>query len=132
MATTLTGATLSGPGAIGGTVVGIKSCTIGGLDVNTINYATAGDTNAVTNNIPGTVTEGPMTLTVVYVKAIMNVLRANAVLRTAGAWTYTDAGASTVAGTAFISSVSLLDSDPDSEDTFQLVLTPSTKWTYTA
>lgn len=130
MATTFTGATLIG--SVSGTIGGVQSCSLGGLEINVINFAENDDTNGVTNNIPGTVTEGPMTCTVTYVKTLQTTLRAKALLRTTETWTLTDAGSSTWAGTGFISSVGGIDSDPDSEDTFSLVLTPSTKWTFTA
>ena len=128
MAQTLTGTTLSG--STSGSVTGIQSCTIGGMDINVINWASAGDTNAVTNNLPGTNTEGPMTLTIVYVKAIADTLRTTALSRATETWTYTLPGTSSVYGTGYVSSVSTIDSDPDSEDTFQLVITPSSVWTY--
>ena len=73
MATTLTGATLTG--SVLGTITGIKSCTVGGLEVADIVYSATDDAGAVTNHIPGTVTEGPMTFTVVYVAALQLALR---------------------------------------------------------
>ena len=133
MATTLTGAILAGDGV--GTITGVQSCTVGGLEVNDINYAANDDTNGVTNHIPGTVTEGPMTFTIVYTSTLQNTLRNAADDRDiAEAWTYTD-GAGAAAdwewtGLGFISSVSGVDSDPDSEDTFTLTITPVSKWTY--
>lgn len=130
MAVTLTGATLSG--STTGSVTGIKSASFGGLDVNDIEFAQAGDTNGITNHIPGTITEGPGTITLVYVKAIYNTLRTRAKTRATETFTYTKADGSTVVGTGFIKSVTEFDSDPDSEDTFTLVITPSTSWTFTA
>lgn len=131
MASTLTGATLVG-GTVGA-VTGIQSCTVGGLEINDINFAANNDTNGVTNHIPGTVTEGPMTLTIVYTSALQAAFRARPIAATpTELWTFQD-GAGTPydwSGTGFVSSVSGVDSDPDSEDTFTVTLTPSTKWTY--
>lgn len=132
MASTLTGASLIG--TVSGTIAPIESCTIGGLEINVINFAANNDTNGVTNCIPGTVTEGPMTATVVYTSAVQAALRAKALLRTTETWTFADSAGTPYdwVGTGFISSVSGVDSDPDSEDTFTLTITPSTKWTYAA
>jgi len=130
MATTLTGLTLIG--SVSGTISDVQSISLGGLEINVINFAQNDDTNAVTNNVPGTVTEGPMTATVTYLKTLQTALRAKALLRTTETWTVTDGGSSTWAGAGFISTVSGIDSDPDSEDTFTLTITPSTKWTFTA
>ena len=73
-----------------------------------------------------------MTCTVVWAKALQTTLRSYAVVRATETWTLTDASGSTWVGTGFLSRVGGLDSDPDSEDTFELVVTPSTTWTYTA
>jgi hypothetical protein len=130
MPTTLTGSTLVGSSS--GSITGIENCQIGGLDVTKINYMTAGDTNALSNNIPGAGREGDMVLTIVYEKALQTTLRAKAKARTTETWTYTDAGGSTWSGTGFIQNVGGIDSDPESEDTFQLTLTPSSSWTFSA
>jgi len=133
MATTLTGATLTGSTV--GTITGIQSCTVGGLEINDINFAANDDSNGVTNHIPGTVTEGPITVTIVYTSALQTTLRQFADNRTtAEVWTYAD-GAGAAAdfdwvGTGFISSVSGVDSDPDSEDTFTMTITPTSKFVY--
>jgi len=131
MASTLTGGIL----VIGATTVtGVQSCTVGGLEINDINYAANNDSGGVTNHIPGTVTEGPMTATAVYVSAMQSAIRTIAEARTAVAVSFTD-GAGTAykwSGNGFVSSVSGVDSDPDSEDTYTITITPSTKWTYGA
>ena len=131
MASTLTGATL----VIGATTVtGVQSMTVGGLEINDINYATNSDTNGVTNHIPGTVTEGPMTATIVYTSAMASALRTLALARGSQTTTFAD-GAGTPydwTGSGFISSISGIDSDPDSEDTFTITVTPDTSWTYAA
>ena len=131
MASTLTGAILVHDGT---TIVGVESVTVGGLEINDINYATNSDSGGVTNHIPGTVTEGPITATVVYTSAMESALRTKALARSTGTVTCTD-GAGTAyhwEGTGFISAISGVDSDPDSEDTFTITITPSTKWTYGA
>jgi hypothetical protein len=130
MATSLTGATLSG--STTGSITGLQSATFGGLDVNDIEFSQAGDTNGITNHIPGTITEGPGTFTITYIKGIYNTLRTRALTRGTETWTYTKADGSTVVGTGFIKAVSSFDSDPSSEDTVTLVITPSTSWTFTA
>jgi len=133
MATTLTGGTLIGDGI--GTITGIQSCTVGGLEVNDINFAANDDTNGVTNHIPGTATEGPITVTIVYTSTLQNTLRNAADDRDiAETFTYID-GAGAAAdwkwsGLGFISAVSGVDSDPDSEDTFTMTITPVTKFTF--
>ena len=133
MASTLTSAILSGSTL--GAITGIQSVTVGGLEINDINFAANNDTNGVTNHIPGTVTEGPITVTIVYTSTLQTLLRQFADNRTvAEVWTYTDgAGAASDwewTGTGFITNVSGVDSDPDSEDTFTMTITPTSKFTY--
>ena len=132
MANTLTGGILAG--TVFGTITDVKSCTVAGIEINDINFAANDDVGAVTSHIPGTITEGPITATIVYSSTIHATLRAKALLRTTDTWTYTD-GAGTAfkwSGVGFISSVSGVDSDPDSEDTYTVTFVPSGKWTYGA
>ena len=132
MASTFTGASLIGSAS--GTIAPVKSCTIGGLEIVDINYATNSDSGGVTNHIPGTVTEGPMTATVVYTSTVQAACRTQALTRTTETWTFADSAGTPFdwTGTGFLSAVSGVDSDPDSEDTFTITITPSTKWTYAA
>ena len=131
MASTLTGASL----VVGATTVtGIQSCTVGGLEINDINYATNSDSGGVTNHIPGTITEGPMTVTVVYTAAVSAAIRTLALARGSQSCTFADGAATSYdwTGSGFVSSISGIDSDPDSEDTCTITLTPDTQWVYAA
>ena len=129
MASTLTGAIVVIDGT---TLTEVESITVGGLELNDINYAANDDTNAVTNHIPGTVTEGPMTATVAYNFTMQSTLRTKALARATGTMTFTDGASSAYhwEGLGYVSSVSGVDSDPDSEDTFTVTVIPSDKWTY--
>jgi len=119
-------------GSTTGAVSGIESISVGGVTLNFDEIATVADTNRVAEHLPLGVVEGPMTVTIRYVKAIYNSLR-NAVLgQTSETWTLTDAGASTHVGTGIVASVSDLQLGTANHAVFTCTIMPTTKWAFTA
>jgi hypothetical protein len=128
----ITGYGLTLAGASTGSITGIKSISIAGLTVASDEIATVGDTNRVVENLPLGVREGPMTVTIKYVKALYATLRTAALALASEVWTLTDVESSTHVGSGFISGVGEKTLGTDGHATFTLTITPATKWVFTA
>ena len=115
-----------------GAITGIESVSVGGLTLKFDEIATVADTNRVVENLPLGVREGPMTVTIRYVKTIYNSLRNALLAQTSETWTLTDSGSSTEAGTGYVASVTDRQLGTGAHSTFSVTLMPATKWTFTA
>lgn len=119
-------------GSTTGSITGIESITVGGLELDFDEIATVADTNRVVENLPGKVREGPLTVTIAYAKTLYNACRNAVLAQTSQTWTLTDSGSSTHAGTGYVQSVSGKNLDTNGHATFRLTIRPATKWTFTA
>lgn len=118
-------ATLSGASV--GAVTQLKNVSVGGLSVN-VSYNILSSRN----------TEGPITVELVFDKAVYEALKANAVANDGDTWTLTVDG-NTWVGSGFISEISYpehvnpkvsLLHDPSAGYTYTLTITPHNAWTY--
>jgi hypothetical protein len=124
------GATLAG--STTGAITGIERLSVGGLTLNFDEVATVGDTNRVAEHVPLGVVEGPITLTIKYVKAIYNSLRNALLAQTSETWTLTDSASSTHVGSGTVASVSDEELGTGGHSVFQCTIMPATKWVFTA
>jgi len=119
-------------GSTSGSVTGIENITIGGLTLDRDLIRTIGDTNRVGEHVPLGVEEGDITVTINWNKTIYNALRNALLAQTSETWTLTDAGSSTHVGTGFVSKVGEVPLNATAHATFDVALTPATKWAFTA
>jgi len=129
MATTLYGGTLVG--AVTGALTPLIDVTIGGLKINMITAAAAADVDRIATSLPGAVVEGVMTATLKPDKTVLAACRTKLLARTKESWTFTDEDASTFVGNGYISGVSNVRHSLTGESTYEVEITPETKWTFT-
>jgi hypothetical protein len=119
-------------GSSSGALSSIESMTVGGLTLGFDLIRTVADTNRVGEHLPLGVEDGPITVTLVYVKTLYNALRNAVLAQTSETWTLTDAGASTHVGTGFVASVSEVQYGTGGHASYQVTIMPATKWAFTA
>lgn len=124
------GLTLSGASL--GSLTGIESVTVGGLELDFSEIRQVSDTNRIPENLPLTVREQPMEIVFTYNKTIYDTLRDAAKARTEDTFTFTDSGSSIHAGAGFVAGVTGTGYSTDSHATFTCRLQPKTSWTFTA
>lgn len=130
MATSGYGLTLTG-GTTGALAGDIEDVTVGGLTVDFSEVKQVGDTNRIPENLPMTVREAPMEVTLTYDETIYNTLRTNIKALTEETWTLTGADSSTHVGTGFIASVSGLSKNTDGHAVYTVTIQPKTSWAFT-
>jgi len=110
----------------------VQSVTIGGVTLDFSEVKGVGDTNRIPTNLPMTVRESPIEITLTYAKANYAKLRTALKEQTSDTWTVTDSGGSTHAGLGYVAGVSGLNYDTDGHATYTVTVQPTTSWTYTA
>ena len=130
MAQTGYGLTLSGASL--GSLTGIESVTVGGVEVDFDVIKTVSDTNRIPENLPMAVREQPMELVFAWNKTIYNTLRNAAIARTEDTFTLTDVGSSTDVGAGFVAHVGGKTLNTEGHTVFNCRLQPKTSWTFTA
>jgi hypothetical protein len=125
-ALTLTGGTT---GALAGD---IQDVTVGGISVDFSEVKQVSDTNRIPENLPLTVREAPMEVTMTYDETLYNTLRTNLIALTEETWTLTGSDSSTHVGTGFIAAVSGLSMNTDGHAVYTVTLQPKTSWSFTA
>ncbi len=130
MATSGYGLTLTG-GTTGALAGGIQDVTVGGISVDFSEVKQVGDTNRIPENLPMTVREAPMEITMTYVETLYNTLRTNLIALTEETWTLTGSDSSTHVGLGFIAAVSGLSRNTDGHEVYTITLQPKTSWSFT-
>jgi len=118
-------------GSVTGAITGIKEISIGGLKVSMINSVKLDDTNHVSSNLKGAVTEGPITATIAFEKAVYEALQAASLEETAEDWTLTDAEGNIWTGDGWVSGLSNARMTSGSENVFDLEISPVDFWGFT-
>jgi hypothetical protein len=128
--------TISGYGAtcVGASsgAMNAQSIRIGGGSTAVINVKQLGDTNRVSNNIPGELTEAPITVVVVGDKTDEDKCHAAQLAQTVESWVTTGADGSTWTGNGHITSVSGGSLGTNGVYTFTITIQPTTTWTFVA
>ena len=110
----------------------VQAVTINGLTLDFSEIKEVGDTNRITTNLPMTVREGTLEITMTYVKTIYATLHTALLAQTSDTWTITDAGGSTHAGLGVVAGLTSLNFDTDGHATYTLTVQPTTSWAFTA
>ena len=123
---TLTGSTT---GALAGD---IQDVTVGGISVDFSEVKQVSDANRIPENLPLTVREAPMEVTMTYDETLYNTVRTNLIALTEETWTLTGSDSSTHAGLGFLSAVSGTSYNTDGHAVYTVTLQPKTSWAFTA
>jgi len=118
-------------GSVSGSITKIKECAIGGLKANVINVVAIDDTNQISENLKGAITEAPITATIIFNKTVYAALQ-TAITADAETWTLTDSGGNKWSGSGWLSALSNVRMSPSGEQTYDIEITPVTRWEYTA
>jgi len=115
-----------------GSLTGVQSITVGGVEIRFDEVATVGDTNRIPENLPLGVVGQPATVRFVYDKTIYATLEGAVVARTQDTFTITDSGSSTDLGVGYVKSVTDKVLGTDGATTFTCTLQPKTYFAFTA
>lgn len=119
-------------GASIGALTGVKSISVGGLELDFDEIKTVSDTNRITEHLPLAVREQPMEVTFVYNKTIYDTLRDAVKAQTEDTFTLTDSENSTHVGLGYVGKVGSKNLDTDGHAVFSATLQPKTSWAFTA
>ncbi|MDX9780776.1 MAG: hypothetical protein RBT66_07040 [bacterium] len=119
-------------GGTTGSLSGVESVTIGGLELDFDEIATVADTNRIVENLPTKVREQPMEVTLKWNKTVYNACRTALLAQTDEEWTLTDAGSSTHIGNGFVRSVGSVNLDTDGHQRYTVSIQPKTSWAFSA
>ena len=116
------GATLSITGI--GTITGIQEITASGKKANVINVVTLDDTDQISENLKGAITEGPITCTIVFSKTVYDSLSGIMDDTTPVNITLTDSEGNVWTGDATLTGLSNVRFSPSGVQIFEIELTP--------
>ena len=118
--------------ATGAITADVQAVNIGGLTLDFSEIKEVGDTNRIPTNLPMTVRDAPIEITMTYDETLYNTLHAKLLSLATDTWTITGSDSSThVSTAAYVSAVSGLNYDTDGHATYTVTLTPTTGWTFT-
>lgn len=119
-------------GSTGALTTEVQDVTVGGLSVDFSEVKQVDDTNRIPTNLPLTVREAPMEITMTYNSTIYNTLRTNLTALTSETWTLAGSDSFDHEGTGYISAVSGLSLNTDGHAVYTVTLQPTTSWVFAA
>jgi len=122
---TLAGATL-------GSLSGVKTINVGGIELDFDEIATVGDTNRITEHLPLKCRELPMEVTFKMESTVYATLRSAVKAQASDTFTLTDSMSSTDVGVGFVAFVGGKNYDTDGHSQFSARIQPKTSFVFTA